>query len=63
MSSTTDKAKGVANKMTGKIKQTAGKALDDKEMQADGVVQEIKGKAQVEKGKVKDTLKHIIDGD
>ena len=53
MGSTTDKIKGMANEATGNVKQGVGKAMDDKEMQAKGVVQERKGEAQQALGKVK----------
>ena len=61
MGSTTDKIKGMANEAMGNVKQAAGRALDNKEMEAKGVVQEAKGEAQQAKGKVKDAVKDTID--
>ena len=48
--------KGAADKLTGKAKQAAGDAIDNKEMQAKGKVQELKGKALDKIGDVKDAL-------
>jgi uncharacterized protein YjbJ (UPF0337 family) len=61
MSSMTDKMKGMANEAAGNVKQGVGKAMDDKEMQAKGVVQERKGEAQQAVGKAKDTVKRAVD--
>ena len=44
MSSTTDKVKGKANEMAGKVRKAAGDAMNDPEMEADGAAQEGKGK-------------------
>jgi uncharacterized protein YjbJ (UPF0337 family) len=61
MSSTTDKAKGMANEGVGNIKQGVGKAIDNKEMQAKGAMQERKGEAQQAVGNAKDAVKKVID--
>lgn len=61
MGSTSDKVSGMANKAVGNIKQAAGKATGFREMQAKGKMQEIKGDAQVAKGKAKDTVKKFVD--
>ncbi len=61
MSSTTDKAKGLANEAAGNVKQGLGKAIGNKQMEVDGVVQERKGEAQQAVGKAKDSVKKVID--
>jgi len=57
MTSTTDKAKGYANKAAGKLTQEVGKVLGSDKMKAKGSAQELKGNAQVGIGKVKDAAK------
>lgn len=57
MSSTTDKAKGYANKSAGKAREKIGAAIGSDKMQAKGTAQTLKGEAQVGVGKVKDTVK------
>ncbi|PZW48660.1 uncharacterized protein YjbJ (UPF0337 family) [Humitalea rosea] len=61
MTSTGDKAKGLANEAVGNVKQGVGKMTGDKEMQADGIVQERKGEAQQAVGKAKDAVKNLVD--
>lgn len=61
MGSTTDKIKGLANEAMGNVKQAAGRALDNKEMEAKGALQEAKGEAQQAKAKVKDAIKGVVD--
>jgi uncharacterized protein YjbJ (UPF0337 family) len=61
MSSTGDKAKGLANEAVGNVKQGVGKATGNDKMRAEGVVQERKGEAQQAVGKVKDAIKKGID--
>ncbi len=61
MSSTSDKIKGMANEAAGNIKQGVGKAVGNKKMQGEGVVQERKGEAQQAVGKAKDSVKNVID--
>lgn len=61
MTSTGDKAKGLANEAAGNVKQGIGKMTGDKEMQADGFVQERKGEAQQAVGKAKDAVKNAVD--
>lgn len=48
----TDKAKGIANEISGNVKQSSG----DADTRAEGHVQEKKGEAQNLKGKVKGAL-------
>jgi uncharacterized protein YjbJ (UPF0337 family) len=61
MSSTGDKAKGMANEAVGNVKQGVGKATGNDKMRAEGVMQEKKGEAQQAIGKAKDALKKGID--
>lgn len=61
MSSTTDKIKGVANQAAGAVKQGVGKAIDNQQMEAEGMLQKGKGKAQEMEGKAKDAIKKVID--
>ena len=61
MSSTTDKAKGLANEAAGNIKQGVGKATGNEELQAKGKAQELKGDAQKATGDVKDGAKDLAD--
>src|ERR1700686_1940267 len=46
MGSTTDKISGVANQAAGKVKETAGKVTGSKELEAEGLAQEVKGTAE-----------------
>ena len=61
MSSTGDKAKGLANEAVGNVKQGVGKATGNDKMRTEGVIQERKGEAQQAVGKVKDAIKKGID--
>ena len=61
MSSTSDKAKGMANEAVGNVKQAVGKATDNDKLQAEGKVQELKGEGQQAVGKVKDAVKKTVD--
>jgi uncharacterized protein YjbJ (UPF0337 family) len=57
MGSTADKVSGYANQAAGNIKQGVGKAVGSEELQVKGAVQDLKGKAQVAVGDVKDKVK------
>ncbi|MDZ5449507.1 CsbD family protein [Labrys sp. ZIDIC5] len=61
MSSTTDKVKGIANKVAGSVKEGVGKAMGNQEMEAEGTLQKARGELQETKGKVKDAVKSVID--
>ncbi len=61
MGSTTDKIKGVANEAIGNVRQAAGRAVGNSEMQAKGKMQELKGEAQQLKGKAKDAIKDVVN--
>ena len=62
MGSTTDKIKGTANEMAGKVRKATGDVMDDPEMEVDGAAQESKGKLQQAKGDTKDAVKKVVDG-
>lgn len=61
MSSTTDKVSGYANQAAGTVKQGVGKVIGSEELQVKGAVQELKGKAQVAVGDVKEIVKDGAD--
>lgn len=65
MSEITDKAKGLANEVAGKVKQGVGSAIGSDKLQAEGLAQEAKGDAQKAvgdaKGAVKETANNIAD--
>ena len=56
----TDKAKGAANEAIGKTKAAAGRATDNPELVAKGMLQQAKGKAQNVTGSVKGALGNKI---
>ncbi|WP_054913276.1 CsbD family protein [Pseudomonas sp. NBRC 111127] len=56
MSSTSDKVKGMANEVVGKVKQAVGKATGNTELEVKGKVQEKKGEALQLVGDVKDAV-------
>ena len=60
MSSTSDKAKGLANEAIGNIKQGVGKVTGNDKLRAEGVVQEKKGEAQKAVGDTKDAVKKAV---
>jgi uncharacterized protein YjbJ (UPF0337 family) len=49
-----DRIKGKTDEITGKVKSKIGEMTGDRETQAEGIGQQIKGKAQNTFGKVKD---------
>lgn len=61
MSSIEDKIKGVANQVTGKVKEEVGHMTNDKELEGEGVAQNLKGKVQKATGDAKDAVKSGID--
>jgi uncharacterized protein YjbJ (UPF0337 family) len=56
-----DKIKGAANETTGKVKQGIGRATDNPNLEAEGIVQEAKGDLQKNVGKAKDAVKKAAD--
>ena len=65
MSEFTDKAKGLANEATGKVKQGLGDATGSDKLKVEGAAQEAKGHTQKAvgdaKGAVKDTANKVAD--
>jgi uncharacterized protein YjbJ (UPF0337 family) len=61
MSSTTDKIKGATNEAIGKAKQGIGEATGSDRLQGEGVVQEVKGKAQKGIADAKEAAKEALD--
>jgi uncharacterized protein YjbJ (UPF0337 family) len=53
-SSTQDKTEGMWHKMKGKIKQVAGKAVGNRDLEAEGKAESIDGKVQEKIGQIKD---------
>ncbi|WP_328296580.1 CsbD family protein [Streptomyces sp. NBC_00435] len=51
------KAKAKAKQVKGKIKETAGDAMDDRRMQAEGAAERLTGKAQEAAAKAADQVK------
>ena len=61
MGSTADKIKGTTNEAIGKAKQGIGEATGSDRLQGEGVVQEVKGKAQKAMGDAKEAAKEVLD--
>ena len=57
MSSEDDRAKGAANNLGGKIKEGAGKLTGDRDLEAEGHMDQAKGKGQQALGDLKDAFK------
>jgi uncharacterized protein YjbJ (UPF0337 family) len=60
MTGTSDKIKGAANEVVGKVKQAAGSAMNDPKMRAKGAAQEVEGKAQKAVGGAKEDVKKSV---
>ena len=56
-----DSAKGKANQGMGSVKEMAGKATGNKDMEAEGAAQKTKGKVEDTAGRAKDKVKEIAD--
>ena len=61
MSSTTDKIKGAVNVAAGAIKQSAGHAVGNPSLEAEGIAQKLKGKGQEALGDAKGAVKKVVD--
>jgi len=61
MSEFTDKVKGVANEVTGKVKQAIGDTSNDPSLEAEGAAQEGKGHVQQGIGNAKGAVKGAVD--
>ncbi|MFO7684859.1 MAG: CsbD family protein [Desulfobacterales bacterium] len=55
-SSTQDKSEGKWHKTKGKIKQLAGKAVGNRDLEAEGKAENIDGKVQEKIGQIKDVV-------
>jgi uncharacterized protein YjbJ (UPF0337 family) len=55
-----DRVVGAAKEATGKIKETAGKAVGDKKMEAEGSAKKTEGKVQNAVGGAKDTAREFV---
>jgi uncharacterized protein YjbJ (UPF0337 family) len=56
-----DRIKGKANDLAGRIKRQAGEWTGDTETQAEGAAQQVKGKVQNAWGKAKDAVRDTAD--
>lgn len=54
-----DKVSGKIGEMKGDLKETAGDALGDKELQREGHADRVEGRAEQVKGDVKQTIKDV----
>jgi uncharacterized protein YjbJ (UPF0337 family) len=61
MSSTADKASGLANEVVGKAKQGIGNVVGSDKLKAEGAAQELKGDAQKATGDAKAAVKNAAD--
>ena len=52
-SGTQDKAEGMFHKVKGKVKEVAGKLIDDPNLEAEGTGEKIAGKVQEKVGQIK----------
>ena len=55
-----DRVAGAAKEAGGKIKETAGKVLGDRKMEAEGAAKKTEGKVQNAIGGAKDAVREII---
>ena len=61
MNGTTDKIKGMANEGAGVVKQGAGNAIGNPNLEVEGALRKGEGEAQQAVGKAKDAVKKVID--
>ena len=61
MSEFTDKVKGAANEVAGKVKQAIGDTSNDPSLEAEGAAQEGKGHVQQGIGNAKGAVKGAVD--
>ena len=55
-----DEAKGAAKDITGSIKEAAGKATGDRDLQAQGAADRVEGKVQKGVGALKDAARDVL---
>lgn len=56
-----DQVKGRVEEATGKVKEIAGKVVGNKDLEREGVVQGLGGKAQAAVGDLKADIKKIVE--
>lgn len=56
-----NQVKGTARKGTGKVKETAGKAMGDRKLESKGRSEQATGKAESFMGDMKEKAKDLID--
>ena len=56
-----DRIKGKADEVAGRTKRQVGEWTGDKETQAEGAAQEVKGKVENAWGKTKDAVRDAVD--
>lgn len=52
-SSTRDNVEGKIHQVKGKIKETVGRVVNDRDLEAEGIVENVGGKAQEKLGEIK----------
>ena len=57
-----DRTEGTWDKAKGRVKEAAGKAVDDRDLEAEGKRDQVKGGVEKATGKVKDAAKDIKEG-
>lgn len=57
-----DQVKGRVEEATGKVKEIAGKVVGNKDLELEGAVQGIGGKAQAAVGDLKADIKKAVEG-
>jgi uncharacterized protein YjbJ (UPF0337 family) len=55
-----DQIKGTAKDVKGSMKESAGRALDDREMEAKGAAEKVSGKVQKGVGDIKDAARDAL---
>jgi len=55
-SSTQDNAEGNLHKVKGKVKESVGKIVGNRELEAEGKIEKVQGKLQKKRGEIKKVL-------
>jgi uncharacterized protein YjbJ (UPF0337 family) len=55
-SSTKDNAEGNLHKVKGKVKETVGKIVGNRDLEAEGKIEKVQGKLQKKRGQIKKVL-------
>jgi len=56
-----DQIRGAADQAKGAVKESVGKTIGDKQMQAEGTVDKLKGKLESAAGDAKETLRDVVN--